>query len=349
MTPSIDRNTVSRADILEECRDQCRRNPGLVAFPDSLDRRVWEAAARLEKERLAHPVLVQSPFALRTKMNAEGFFRSAFTVVDPASPARLAENVEEFLALRKAKGKEITEEQAAKAMRCPLAAAAMLVRRKDVHAGLAGNLSATADVLRAGLAVLDRKPGIRTVSSFFLMISPDGKRRFIFADCAVVPEPTAPVLADIAMASAEQARRLLKEEPRVALLSFSTKGSALHPRARLIADATRLLQERAPDLMVDGELQFDAATVPDVSALKAPGSTLQGRANVLIFPSLEAGNIGYKMVQRLAGYRAIGPFLQGFEGGWHDLSRGCSAEDIYQLAIIALCLERGAMVTQHAA
>ena len=290
--------------------------------------------------------MVASPFAVRAKMQASRIAGVGLTVVDPASPGLLERNIQAYMELRKAKDKPVSEEAARKSMNCPLAAAAMMVRRGEAEVGVGGNLSSTADVLLAGLSILPKKPGIKTISSFFLMVSPSGAQSYIFADCAVVPEPSADTLADIAIASADKANILLGQPPRVAMLSFSTKGSAAHPRAKMVSAAVEQIRARQPDLMVDGELQFDAAVVPQVAALKAPGSLIEGNANVLVFPSLEAGNIGYKMVQRLAGYTAIGPFLQGFEGGWHDLSRGCSAKDIYKVAVIGLCLQRGNL-SQH--
>jgi phosphotransacetylase len=319
----------------------CRKRPGIVVFPDCLDQRVLEAARQLKVEGLAEPVLMASPFTVRSKMQATRTGGMGLAVVDPASPRLLEKNTRDYMALREAKGKPVDEKAAREAMNCPLAAAAMMVRRGEAEVGIGGNLSATSTVLLAGLSVLPKKPGIKTISSFFLMVSPSGEQQYIFADCAVVPEPSADTLADIALASADKAPILLGEAPRVALLSFSTKGSAVHPRAKMVNAAVEQIRAREPELLVDGELQFDAAVVPRVSALKAPGSIVEGKANVLVFPSLEAGNIGYKLVQRLAGYTAIGPFLQGFEGGWHDLSRGCSAKDIYMVAVIGLCLQRG--------
>jgi len=333
--------TSKGVDVLEQCMETCRSKPGTVVFPDCLDERVLEAASQLKKQGLAEPVLVASPFAVRDKMRGPGIHAERFTVVDHQSPSLLQKNMETYMNLRRKKEKPVSEEEARDSMSCPLASSAMMVRRGDVEIGVAGNLSSTAAVLRAGLSVLYKKPGINTVSSFFFMLSPDGERKYLFADCAVVPEPSSDTLADIAIISAEKARNLLREEPRVALLSFSTKGSSSHLRAKVVSEAVEKIRRRAPDILVDGELQFDAAAVPSVAALKAPGSIIEGEANVFIFPSLEAGNIAYKMVQRLAGYTAMGPFLQGFEGGWHDLSRGCSAKDIFKVAVIGLCLERG--------
>ena len=330
-------------DLFERCQHACRSNPGTVAFADCMDRRVLEAARQLQAEGLAKPLVVASPFAVRGKLRDEGLAPAVLTVIDPTSPVLWQRHSEAYLQLQRQRGKSIGEEDARQALACPLAAAAMLVRSGVAEVGVAGSLSSTATVLRTGLNILDRRPGIRSVSSFFVMVSPDGARQYLFADCAVVPEPTAETLADITIVSAQQARLLLGVEPRVALLSFSTRGSARHPRAEMVREAVEIIRRREPDLKVDGELQFDAAAVPSVAALKAPGSILDGQANVFIFPSLEAGNIAYKMVQRLAGYTAIGPFLQGFDRGWHDLSRGCSAKDIVKVAVIGLCLQRGGL------
>jgi len=328
-------------DILERCKDACRHKPGVVVFADCLDQRVIEAAGQLKAEDLAEPVLLQSPFAILGKMNETRSCEVSLTVVDHTSPNLLEKNSESYAALREDKGTPIARQSAQEVLRSPRAAAAMVVRRGEADVGIAGNLSSTADVLRAGLSVLPKKPGLKTISSFFLMVSPGGKTQYIFADCAVVPEPSADTLADIALATADKASVLLGETPRVAMLSFSTKGSAKHLRAKMVGEAVEKIRSRQPALLVDGELQFDAAVVPRVAALKAPGSLIEGKANVLVFPSLEAGNIGYKLAERLAGYTAIGPFLQGFEGGWHDLSRGCSAKDIFKVAVIGLCLQRG--------
>ncbi|MEE4363527.1 MAG: phosphotransacetylase [Desulfotignum sp.] len=328
--------------ILEECIDSCKADPGTVVFPDCLDPRVLEAATRLKTEKVAIPLLVHSPFAVRSKILESRQRLSGFTVIDHTSKDLLEKNIDAFTKIQKEKGKPVTEEQAEQAMKCSLGASAMMVRNKDVEVGIAGNLSSTADVLRAGISIIPRKQ--KTVSSFFLMIAPDGKNQYILADCAVVPEPSSDILADIAIASAEKAKNLLKEEPRVAMLSFSTKGSSQHPRAGIIREAVALIKQQAPDMLVDGELQLDAAIVPQVASLKAPASPINGNANVLVFPSLEAGNIGYKMLQRMAGYTALGPFLQGFEGGWHDLSRGCSTTDLFNVAVLGLCMQRGDVV-----
>ena len=242
----------------------------------------------------------------------------------------------EYFELRKAKG--MTEAEAAKVMQDPLFFGAMLVRRGLADGMVAGAVNATGDVLRAGFQVVGTAPGTSLVSSCFVMVKPDwtcgDAGRLVFGDCAVNPQPTAAQLAEIAIATAATARALCGFEPRVAMLSYSTMGSGGGADVDKVVEALALARAKAPDLQIDGPLQLDAALVPEIGAKKAPGSDVAGKANVLVFPDLDAGNIGYKLVQRLAGAEAVGPVLQGMAKGVNDLSRGCSVEDIVNVAAI---------------
>lgn len=327
--------------VFERCVEICRGNRGAVVFSDGEDKRAVTAALRLIRDGLADPVLLGRPMAVRNILQQTGETGTALRVIDPSSPKLLERNAADYMALQKAKGKEVSEADAIKAMRVPLFAGAMMVRRNEAEVGVAGNLSSTANVIRAGLRVLGTAPGTKTVSSFFFMIAPQGDKLFMFTDAGVIPEPTPLQLADITFSTSRLLKKLMGIEPRVALLSFSTKGSAEHARVDKMREALAEIKKRDPDLLVDGELQVDAAIVPEVARLKAPGSPLEGRANIFVFPSLEAGNIAYKVAQRFGGYTAFGPLLQGFAGGWHDLSRGCSSDDMYQIAIVGLGMERG--------
>jgi phosphate acetyltransferase len=325
--------------ILEILRNRATAIGGTIVLPESEDTRTIAAAAGLAGQGLAKVILLGKSTQVLELAASLGTDISKCEIIDPAHSDLLDKYADYFYERRKEKG--ISPEEARAAMLNPLYFGAMMVKQGLASGMVAGAANTTADVLRAALQVVGVMPGLKTVSSTFIMVSPrENDPTYLFADCAVVPNPSADQLADIASSTAYTRRAILGDEPFVALLSFSTKGSAEHELVEKVRMAKNILDDRQVDFAYDGELQLDAAIVEKVAKSKAPGSTVAGNANTLVFPDLGAGNIGYKLVQRLAGYEAIGPIIQGLAAPICDLSRGCSTEDIVNTAILVLLMSQ---------
>ena len=315
-------------DLFSEVKKDLRGHEKKIVLPEGTDARVLQAASRLSKEGIVRPILLGNENEVKKAAEEASVELTNITIIDPATAPYLEELIELFVERRAGKN---TIEQAGVFLQNENYFGTMLVYSGRADGLVSGAVHSTADTVRPALQIIRTKPGVSKTSGAFIMMK--GEEKLVFADCAITVAPTSQELAEIAVESAKTALSF-GVDPRVAMLSFSTKGSAVTEETEKVAKAAEIAKTLAPDLLIDGEFQFDAAYVPEIAATKAADSVIQGDANVFVFPSLEAGNIGYKLTERLGGYEAIGPILQGLNAPVNDLSRGCSADDVYKLSLI---------------